>query len=145
MSTTEVPIEGGPATAKVREPLGVALLDLVTLGVYGFFWYYRVHRDLADLGKAHRTSELGDSPGTSLLALVVSFWNAPQRVEAAQRLTGVPESQRVNGVLAFVLMLILFPAGAAYVQAQLNRVWAAQRQAAEGKDEPVPSELVASS
>jgi len=155
MSATEVPIEGGPATAKVREPLGVALLDLVTLGVYGFFWYYRVHRELADLGKAHRTSELGDSPGTSLLALVpgfllivplvVSLWNAPQRVEAAQRLTGVPESQRVNGVLAFVLMLIVFPAGAAYVQAQLNRVWAAQRQAAEGKDEPVPSELVASS
>jgi hypothetical protein len=155
MAATEVPIQGGHSTAKVRGPIGVALLDLVTLGIYGFVWYYRVHRELADLGRARGTSELGDNPRTSLLAvmpgfllvvpLVVSFWNAPQRVEAAQRVTGVPEPQRVNGVLAFILMLLVFPAGAAYMQAQLNRVWAAQRPVAERTDERAPSELVASS
>jgi len=130
------------------------LLDLVTLGIYGFVWYYRVHRELADLGRARGTSELGDSPRTSLLAvmpgfllvvpLVVSFWNAPQRVAAAQQLMGSPEPQRVNTVLAFILMLIVFPAGAAYMQAQLNRVWAAQGAAADGEGQRAPSELVAS-
>jgi hypothetical protein len=154
MTATEVPIQGGPSTAKVRGPFAVALLDLVTLGIYGFVWYYRVHRELADLGRARGSSELGDSPATSLLAvvpgfllvvpLVVSFWNAPQRVEAAQQLTGTPEPQRMNTVLAFILMLIVFPAGAAYMQAQLNRVWAVQGAVAGVTDQVAPSELVAS-
>jgi hypothetical protein len=154
MTATEVPIEGGLSTAKVRDPIGVALLDLVTLGIYGFVWYYRVHRELADLGSARGTSELGDSPRTSLLAvmpgfllvvpLVVSFWNAPQRVEAAQRLTGTPEAQRVNAVLAFILMLIVFPAGAAYMQAQLNKVWAAQGALDDDAGRRAHSKLVAS-
>jgi hypothetical protein len=154
MTATEVPIEGGTATAKLRDPIRVALLDLVTLGIYGFVWYYRVHRELADLGRARGTSELGDSPRMSLLAvmpgfllvvpLVVSFWNATQRVEAAQRLTGVPEPQRVNAVLAFILMLFVFPAGAGYVQAQLNRVWATQGTTAESVDRETASGLVAS-
>jgi hypothetical protein len=154
MAATEVPIEGGLSTAKVRDPIGVALLDLVTLGIYGFVWYYRVHRELADLGSARGTSELGNSPRKSLLAvmpgfllvvpLVVSFWNAPQRVEAAQRLTGTVEAQRVNAVLAFILMLIVFPAGAAYMQAQLNKVWAAQGAVADDAGRRAPSDLVAS-
>jgi Domain of unknown function (DUF4234) len=154
MTATEVPIQGGPSTARVRDPIGVALLDLVTLGIYGFVWYYRVHCELADMGRARGTSELGDSPRTSLLAvmpgfllvvpLVVSFWNASRRVEAAERLTGGPESRRMNPVLAFILMLIVFPAGAAYVQAKLNRVWAAQGIVADAVVREEPSTLVGS-
>src|SRR5215207_2385169 len=153
MTTTEVQIEGAGAPAKVREPIRVALFDLVTLGVYGFVWYYRVHRELADLGRARGTSELGEGPRTSLLALVpglllivpflVSIWNAGRRVEAAQRLVGVPEAERVNPVLAFVL-LIAFPAGAAYVQSHLNKVWAAQGDASADAGRQVTPELVTS-
>lgn len=152
MTTAQVTIEGSGATAKVREPLGVALLDLVTLGVYGFVWYYRVHTELAELGRARGTSELGDDPRLSLLAvlpgfilivpMLVSFWNAVRRVEAAERLAGVPDADRMNPMLGFVL-LIPFPAGAAYLQAHLNRVWAAQGNAGQGSASAETRDLVA--
>jgi hypothetical protein len=153
VSAIQVPIAGGPSSANARDPIAVALLDLVTLGIYGFIWYYRVHRELADLGRAHGTHELGDSPLTSLLAampgfllvvpLVVSFWNATRRVSAAQRLTAAGEP-RINTVLAFILMLVLFPVGAAYVQAQLNRVWTSQGADTEPVNRRAASGLVAS-
>lgn len=133
----------------------VALLDLVTLGIYGFVWYYRVHRELAEPGRTRGTVELGDDPRRSLLAvlpgfllvipLVVSFWNATRRVEAAERLVGEPESRRVSTTLAFVLMLLLFPVGAGYVQSHLNRVWATQRAVGKAATEPQDSELAVSS
>jgi hypothetical protein len=155
MTASEVPIKGSSATAKVREPIRVALLDVVTLGIYGFVWYYRIHRELADLGRARGTSELGDSPGKSLLALVpgfllvvpliVSFWNAPQRVQAAQRLAGQSEPELINRVLAFILMLIVFPVGAAYVQAKLNQVWATEAEKPADGRSGVRTEAVVSS
>ena len=60
----EIQIAGTGAMAKTRDPLGVALLSLVTLGIYAIFWYYFVNREMADLGRARGTDELGDSPGT---------------------------------------------------------------------------------
>jgi Domain of unknown function (DUF4234) len=152
MTAIELPIEGGSGTVRVRDPLHVALLDLVTLGVYGFFWYYRVHRELADLGRARGTTELGDNPRRSLLAvlpgfllvvpLVMSFWNAVRRIEAAERLVGERESERVNTTLAFILLLLVFPAGAGYVQAHLNPVWATQDAVGKPTARPEDSELV---
>jgi hypothetical protein len=155
MTATEVAIDGGSGTAKMRDPVGVALLDLVTLGVYGFVWYYRVHRELAELGRAHRTAELGDSPRRSLLALlpgfllvlpmVMSLWNAAHRVEAAERLVAGRESGGINTTLAFILLLLVFPGGAGYVQSHLNRVWATQDAVGEAAAGRRDSELVASS
>jgi hypothetical protein len=65
----EIPIEGAGTTAKVRNPIAVAVLTVVTLGVYLVFWWYFVNRELADYGRAKGTDELGDSPATSTLAL----------------------------------------------------------------------------
>ena len=67
----ELQITGTAATAKVRNPLGVVGLTLITLGIYYFVWYYKVNREMADLGRAKGTDELGDSPGTSLLAVTL--------------------------------------------------------------------------
>src|SRR5690606_12821203 len=33
---------------KTRSPLGVWLLALITFGVYGLVWYYKVNRELRD-------------------------------------------------------------------------------------------------
>jgi hypothetical protein len=47
--------------------------------------------------------------------------------------------------LAFVLLLLAFPAGAGYVQSHLNRVWTKHGAVGEPAAQPRDSELVASS
>lgn len=140
-----VQIKGAGSTAKLRSPLAVALLGLVTLGIYVLVWYYKVNREMADLGKATgRTDELGDSPGKSLLAVtlgafvvvpaILSVINTFKRVQALQRITGGGEP--INGWLGLVLYLVISPAFWAYAQSGLNKAW--QAQAGSGSLTPAP-------
>jgi uncharacterized protein DUF4234 len=128
----EVQIAGTEARAKIRSPWAAALLPIVTLGIYYFVWYYKINREMADLGRAHdKTDELGDSPGTSLLAVtlgaliivpaILSTIHTAQRIQRAQRLAGI--DPQLNGWLALVLYLIITPAFWAYEQSELNKVW----------------------
>ncbi|HYZ28050.1 MAG TPA: DUF4234 domain-containing protein [Thermoleophilaceae bacterium] len=128
----EVQIPGSVAKAKIRSPWAPALLPYVTFLIYAFVWYYRINRELADLGRAHgKTDELGDSPGTSLLAVtigalvivpaVISTINTFRRIQAAQRLAGV--EPQANGWLALVMALLITPVFHAYEQSELNKVW----------------------
>jgi Domain of unknown function (DUF4234) len=105
----------------------------VTLGIYFFVWYYKVNREMSDLGRARGTDELGDSPGTSLLAVtlgalvivpaIVSLYNTFARTQAAARLTGV---EPLNGWIALAFYLFLGIGFPAYLQSGLNKVWGAQ-------------------
>lgn len=134
----ELQIAGAKSTAKVRNPVAVAVLAVVTLGIYLVCWWYFINRELADLGRAKGTSELGDSPGKSTLALfpgalliVPAIWTTVttfQRVQAAQRLTG---QTPVNGWLGLVLYLVLSPAMYGYMQSGLNSAWKAQTAESE--------------
>jgi hypothetical protein len=133
-----VRIRGTPAEAKIRHPLAVFGLALVTLGIYYLVWYYKVNRELRDLGRAVGEEErLGTSPLTSLMAMLigwiiivppfVSIYRTFRRIEAAQELSGT--SQRVNPWLGFVLFLIaviFLPVEVIYAQSELNRVWRAE-------------------
>jgi hypothetical protein len=126
----EIQIPGAGATAKVRSPLAVAVLSIVTIGIYLLFWWYFVNREMADLGRARGTDELGDNPTLSTLALfpgalvvVPAIWTTVttfRRVQAAQRLTG---QAPVNGWLGLVLYLVISPALYAYMQSGLNSAW----------------------
>ena len=128
-----VQIPGAGSTAKIRNIIAVAVLSVVTLGIYLVCWWYFINRELADLGRAKGTAELGDSPATSTLALfpgalliVPALWTTVttfQRVQAAQRLTG---QSSINGWLGLVLYLVLSPVLYAYMQSGLNGVWKAQ-------------------
>ena len=60
----ELQIAGAGSTAKVRNPVAVAVLAVVTLGIYLVCWWYFINRELADLGRAKGTTELGDSPAS---------------------------------------------------------------------------------
>jgi hypothetical protein len=142
----EVQIEGSQSTAKTRDPLGVALLTLVTLGIYFFVWYYKVNREMSDLGQARGTDELGDDPGTSLLAVtlgaliivpaIISIYNTFQRSQAAARLTGV---EPLNGWIALAFYLLLGIGFPAYLQHGLNKAWGAQAGGTVSASEPVPA------
>ena len=129
----EVQLAGAGSTAKLRHPVAVAILSVVTLGIYLVFWWYFVNRELADFGRARGTTELGDSPGKSTLALfpgalliVPAIWTTVttfKRVQAAQRLT---DQSPVNGWLGLVLYVVITPALYAYMQSGLNGAWRTQ-------------------
>jgi hypothetical protein len=127
----EVQIPGTQSTAKIRSVWAVALLPFVTIGIYYFVWYYKINREMADLGRARgKTDELGDSPGKSLLATtlgaliivpaLISTYNTAKRIQAAERLNGI---QPLNGWLALVMYLLIAPVFWAYEQSELNKVW----------------------
>ena len=107
----ELAIPGAGTTAKIRNPLGVLGLGLITLGIYHVFWWYFVNREMADLGRANRRPELGDNPIMSVLAvtigaliivpLFVSFWRTLKRIETSQNL--VLGSNNLAVVLVFIL------------------------------------------
>ena len=129
----EIQIAGADTTAKTRNPIAVAVLAVITLAIYLVFWWYFINRELADLGRAKGTSELGDSPAKSTLALfpgalliVPALWTTVttfKRVQAAQRLTG---QTPINGWLGLVLYIVISPVLYAYMQSGLNSVWKAQ-------------------
>jgi hypothetical protein len=120
------------ATAKIRNPIVVAILSIITLGIYVVFWWYYANRELADYGRARNTTELGDSPAKSTLALfpgglivVPAIWTTVttfQRVQTAQRMNG---QTPINGWLGLVLYLVIFPAFYGYMQSGLNSAWRA--------------------
>jgi hypothetical protein len=121
------------ATVKPRDPLRSALFDLFTLGIYGFYWHYATNRDLAELGRARGTAELGDNPTTSFLAafpgilllgipFFVSTYNTASRINAARRLAGLAED--VNPLLA-VIASIPYPIAIYYLQKRLNEAYEA--------------------
>ena len=138
-----VPIQGTSSFAKIRSIVWVIVLELVTLFIYGFFWWYFIHRELRDYGRAKGTNELGTSPGTSLLAItlgalvivpaLVSFYNGFKRVQAAQRLTGL---EPINGWIGLILFLVFYPAFMGYMQSGLNPVWQAQAETAQAVPAP---------
>jgi hypothetical protein len=128
----EIQIAGTGAKAKIRSPWAPALLPFITIGIYAIFWYYYINREMADLGRAKGTDELGDSPGKSVLAVtlgaliivpaVISVVHTAQRIQRTQALAGV---EPLNGWLALVLALVLSPAFYAYEQVELNKAWRA--------------------
>ena len=120
------------ATAKIRSPLVVAILSVITLGIYIVFWWYYVNRELADYGRSRSTGELGDNPAMSTLAVfpgalvvIPALWTGVttfQRVQSAQRLT---KQNPINGWIGLILYLVIFPALLGYMQSGLNSAWRA--------------------
>jgi hypothetical protein len=147
MATSEVQIPGTQASAKIRTPWVVPVLGIVTLGIYLIFWYYFINREMADLGRAKGTDELGHSPGTSVLAItlgalvfvpaVISIVNTGKRIQAAQRLTGI--EPQMNGWLAVVMGLVIAPVLYAYEQSELNKVWRKIATPPDALSQPQPA------
>ncbi len=128
----EIQIPGAGSTAKVRNIVGVPVLAFITIGIYLFFWWYFIHRELRDYGRANGTDELGTSPGKSVLAItlgalvivpaIISYVRGFQRVQAAQKLAGVDP---INGWIGLILFFVFSPAFYAYMQSGLNATWKA--------------------
>ena len=132
----EVALAGTEARAKLRNPLGVLGLTLITLGIYWFFWWYYINREMRDLGRA-RGVDLGQNPGNSVLAVtlgaliivpaIVSMWTTTDRIQRTEETAGV--DRPASGPVIFILLLLISPVGIWYAQNELNKAWKAQASA----------------
>jgi|SRR5215218_1589796 len=130
----EVEIRGSAYRGKVRDPLGVVILGLVTFGIYYLVWYYKTNKEMAQLGTGAGTEECGTSPGTSLLAVtlgalvvvpaLVSLYRFCKRLSASERVAGAPEG--IEAPLLFLVLIFIGPVGHYLFQRNLNRVLEAQ-------------------
>jgi len=126
-----VSIQGTSSSAKIRNPLGVVALSIVTFGIYFLFWYYFVSREMKDFGEAHGTDDCGTSPVTSLLAVslgafiivppFVSIYKSFKRMNAASRLAGAGDG--FDAGLGILLWIFLSPIALYLYQQNLNKVW----------------------
>ena len=129
-----VPISGTQSTAKLRHPLGILGLMLITLGIYFWFWWYYVNREMRDFGEARGTDECGTSPGTSLLAMTlgafiivppfVSIFKGFKRMNAASALAG--SGGGFDAGLGLLIWFFISPIAIYLFQDNLNKAWRAQ-------------------
>ena len=140
----EIAIANSGERAKLRNPLGVVGLSLITLGIYYIFWWYYINREMRDLGRA-RDTDLGQNPGNSVLAItlgaliivpaIVSMWRTTDRIQRSQEVAGVERG--ANGPIIFILLLLIGPVGIWYAQSELNKAWQAQASGAAASLPPV--------
>jgi hypothetical protein len=119
-----VTIEGRPYLK--RNPLGVLGLMFITLGIYFFFWYWKVNDDV----KAFEGDET-ISPTRSLMAMIfgwllivppfIAMYNTAVHIRTAEdRRTVQPQ---LEPALVIVIMLFLSFGNGIYIQDHLNRLW----------------------
>jgi hypothetical protein len=138
----ELQLKESDVRVKVRSPWAVALLPIITLGIYHLVWWYRINCELRDYGRA-RGRDLGQNPTNSVLALfpggliiippLISYWRGTERVQEAARIGG---REPVNGWIALLLFLVLSIGFWAYLQWSLNEVWRAEAEAPRGGAQP---------
>ena len=120
----KVTIEG--QTYLKRNPLGVLGLTIITLGIYGLYWYYKVNEEIK-----RYTRDDTISPGRSLLAVIpgaliivppfIAYYNTANHVVDMQQRRGI--ASQISPVLVVALGIAVWLATGAYVQEHLNRVW----------------------
>ncbi len=122
-----------------RNPLGVLGLTLVTLGIYFFYWYYKVNEELMRF--EHDPSI---SPTRSLMAILfgwiiivppfIALYNTAKHVQEVEQRKAI--QPQLEPALVIVIMLLLSVANGVYIQEHLNRIW---DRAAHAEDPPLPS------
>jgi hypothetical protein len=111
---------------KRRGPIAVWLgLPLITLGVYTLVWYYKIHREMADVRRRPDAPVAG--PMLVLLFLgwmfgipvLISFFRTGNRIAEAQRAAGLtPTCNPYIGLL----LCFCFGLQVAYYQTEMNKI-----------------------
>ena len=121
-------VPGTNIEVKPASPVSVGFLSL-TIVYIPFFWY-RINRELKQLGEA-RGIDLGSSPGVSTMGwfpgafvLVPPYWTSyttGERIKNAQIYTG--RKDWWEGWIGLVILFLLPPLLFGFVQDQINKVW----------------------
>ncbi len=110
---------------KRRNPFAVWIgLPLITLGIYYFVWYYKIHKEMAEFDRRRQIPVVGPMLvllllSWTIIAPLISYHNAGKRIRDAQVAAGLPPtcSPALSWVLAFV-----FGTNLLYMQFELNKV-----------------------
>jgi hypothetical protein len=118
-----------------RNPLGVLGLTIITLGIYGLYWYYKANEEIQRF-----TRDTTISPARSLLAVIpgaliivppfIAYYNTANHIVEMQRKHAM--ASQISPALVVVLGIVLWWGMGAYVQEHLNRVWDAAAMPAAG-------------
>jgi hypothetical protein len=125
---------------KRRSPLGVWGLTIITVGIYGFVWYYKIN----DEARRYLRDD-AIRPGIAVLAIIlgwliivppfVSIYRTGQRIQRMQDNARVTQrTEPVLGLIAFLVYSLHIP----YYQSGLNKVWAAYGAVEPGAAEAPP-------
>ena len=127
-----------------RDPLGVLALSIVTLGIYFFYWYYKVNDELRRFERDETIR-----PGIALLAVTlgwflivppfISMYNTSLHIVKDQQRVGI--AQQLSPAINVILLLFIGIATGIYTQEHLNRVWDAARGTSPFLPPAVPGAL----
>src|SRR5690348_10833822 len=106
---------------KQRNPIAVALLPFITFGIYGIYWEVKTKGEMNTLGANIPTAWL-------LIVPIVNIWWIWKYSEGVDHVTG----GKLQSVLAFILLWLLGPIGAAIIQDSFNKNVAATPSVVEG-------------
>lgn len=136
-----VTIEGQPFLK--RQPLGVLGLSFITLGIYFFYWYYKVNEEIQRF--EHDESI---SPVRSLMAILfgwiiivppfIAMYNTAKHVRTIEERLSMPS--QLEPALVIVIMLLFSIANGLYIQEHLNRIWDRSVGAAAPPAPPLPGD-----
>ena len=106
---------------KVRSPIAVVLLIIVTLGIYGLYWFYQLGREM----KEYNDSGLGPVVNL-LLAIFIGFvlwFTIPNDVKATYESAGKQTDISALTGLWNLIPLIGSIIWIVKVQSRLNALW----------------------
>lgn len=105
-----------------RSPIGVFLLSIVTFGIYGMVWYYKINVELKNFNQSIQVNPVN----MILLSLFVPFFfifsifYTGQRIQQAQTAAGLPATASPG---IGVLLAIVIGGHSFYYQDALNNLW----------------------
>lgn len=119
-----VTIEGTPYLK--RNPLGVLGLSFITLGIYFFYWYWKINDELSTFGHDDTIS-----PTRSLMAILfgwiiivppfIAIYNTAKHVQNDEQRLGI--QPQLEPALTIVFLLLFSIVNGLYIQEHLNRLW----------------------
>jgi len=121
------PQAGLPTTQQMKQRNGVLVWivrPVLTLGIYHFVWYYKIHNEMLHFDPRQPIKPAG-STLTILFGWIiivppfVSFFNTGNRIAGCQRAAGLPVTAKPW--IGFVLLFI-FALTPLYYQWELNKV-----------------------
>src|SRR5690554_4662556 len=97
---------------KQRKPVAVLLLPFVTFGIYSWYWAVKTKGEMNARGEQIPTAWIW------LIPFVGSVWWYWKYAEGVEHVT----NKKMEGVMAFVLLMLLGSIGEAIIQDAFNKI-----------------------